>query len=181
MKITSKTIFNRLWNEGVFGNRPISWPTIAAVIESGYAGRVALRYKGPGGGGPFVSGLLISDLPRAVHDLMAQGYSESDFYPYEDTPTDELCINGEVRQYGELCLLYSTVPKRMRESFKEGQKWATGVMARIVLAELLEPEDREHLYGLLDAYPKHTVEFTGYCTRVGVLQRRMIIWEVRSY
>ena len=181
MQISSKTIFIRLWNEGALGNRPITWPTIDAAVNSGYAGRVAIRYQGTSGGGPFISGLLIGDLPRTMGELAAQGYAAGDFYAYEDVPTDELCINGEVRQYGELCLLYSTVRKRMRDSFKEGQRWATGVMARIVLAERLEPEDREHIYGLLDAYPKHTVEFTGYCTRVGVLQRKMIIWEVRSY
>lgn len=182
MRITTKSMFTRRWKEGLFGNMPIMWPTVATAIESGYGGRVGVRYQGASGGGPFLSGLLISDLPQTMRQLTAQGYAESDFYTYEDTPPDAIRINGEVREYGgELCLLYSTVPKRMRESLKEGQKWATGVAARDILRELLEPEDHDHLFVLLDAYPEHTIEFTGYRVRVGVLARRMIVWEVRYY
>jgi hypothetical protein len=182
MRITSKTMFVRMWNEGVFGNRPNVWQNVSAAVNSGYVGKVSIRYNGHGVSGPFVSDLHVGDLQQAMGELVARGWTERDLYIHEDTPNDTLCINGEVREYGgEFCLLYSTVPKRMRDSLKEGRRAVRGTVAKNILRDLLMPEDLEHLYGLLDLYSEHAIEFTGYRVRVGVLQRRMIVWEVRYY
>ncbi len=181
MKIRSKQSFLKLWEKGELGNKTHTWLTIKEAEQSGFPNEVALRYAGKLNGAPLVAGLRVTNLREAMEKLRRQGWQEHDYYVIEALPPPLYVINGEVGEVGELVLTYSTVPGMMRDSFREGIRYTHGLTAKLILRHLLDPIDYDSLFALLDQYPEHVVEFSGFTKKVGILRRRMIIWEVRLY
>ncbi len=59
---------------------------------------------------------------------------------------------------------------------------ATGLKAKIVLEQYLNPSDYDCIMELLDIYQDHIIEFSIFEKFVGnISHRNTIIWEVRNY
>ncbi len=179
-----KADFYEAWQKGLLGNKPRTWDSVEEAVASGSAGEVALRYRGTGGGGPLVTGLHTYDLKAAVERLGVNGgWREGDFNVSEVVNGVWSVINGEVtRNENGLTLRFSTVADLMRPSLAKGGHNVRGLIAKVVLETLLWPTDYDTIMDLIDEYPDHVVEFSGYDRCVGVIPgRRMIVWEVRQY
>lgn len=97
-------------------------------------------------------------------------------------PDDYIVVQGEVwEDIGGLYLNFSTAKIPMRPALKEHGEHRSGLAAKIYLETLLTSEDYEDIIRLLTDYPGHVVEFGVYGCAVGVLKRRMVVWEVRNY
>ncbi len=183
--ITTKNYFYRLWDEGLLGNKPRTWTTIEEAEKSGFKGPVAIRYRGTSGGGPFIPDLTIPKLAGEMQKLIAKGYRPEQFGTSEQITPGKIqyLINGEViRTSAGLALHYSLENLLMRPALRKSQHNVCGLAAHHVLRRYLWNNDLESLIEIMDEYPDHTVEFSGFNIPVGIIpNRRMIIWEVRYY
>ncbi|MCC7004419.1 hypothetical protein IT397_00665 [Candidatus Nomurabacteria bacterium] len=183
--ITSKRQFMDLWRKGLLGNRPRIWDTLREVKASGFSGLLAIRYIGLGGGGPFVVNLKLGELESEMRRIVKAGWSESQFCFIEQITPGMVTyiINGEIcRKEDGFWLHFSTENKFMRPALSQSPQNLRNLEAQMMLRKLLWPTDYEELMGLLEQYPDHVVEFSGFDRCVGIVpNRRMIIWEVRKY
>ncbi|MEK7187328.1 MAG: hypothetical protein AAB691_00590 [Patescibacteria group bacterium] len=183
--IKSKKVFYELWNTGILGNKSRTWDSLKEAKASTFAGTVAIRYRGNRWGGPLIINLNIHQLENELDKLTKQGWQKEDFNFSEQLSPDRITylINGEVMRGSRgLELFYATENKLMREALGSSGRNVYGMQALEVLHLFLWPPDIESLMELLDIYPDHVVEFSGFDRKVGVLpNRRMIVWEVRLY
>lgn len=183
--VTSKRQFYDLWNQGLFGNKPRTWHTLAEFQKSGFKGAVALRYCGSGSGAPFIPDLNSDSLVRELAKLKSGGWNISDFHIAEQLSPSitHYLINGEVARTDRgLALYHSLENKLMRDALRSSGQQVFGLQALMILQRVLLPSDYEELMELLDRFPDHVVEFSGFDRFVGVIPRRkMIVWEVRLY
>lgn len=183
-KILSKRQFYDLWDRGILGNKPHTWVSLDEAIESGFKGLVAIRYRGAFGNGPFVPNLTIDSLEEEVEKLIVAGWKKEDFNFSEQLSPETAIylINGEVtRSHRGLELRFSRENKLMRDALQSSEENAYGMKANEVLKLCLRSNDREELLELLDTWPDHVVEFSGFDRPVGIYQTHMVIWEVRLY
>lgn len=183
--LTKEDMYRR-WMAMEFGNRPQAWHTYSDWDVSGYTGPVSLRYSEP-------------DSTRKVYDvqprnvLLAMHYLGGDPAQYrisEHLPDEEATFRGELTtDVKGLWLLWGTgsAMANLRGPLgptcrgEGGPARAEGMDALGLLKRHLDPVDREDLMGLVKDYPDHTIEFSAYRRRVGVCNRRMVVWEVRKY
>jgi hypothetical protein len=181
--IISKRHFSRLYMAGLTGNKPRTWESVEEVETSDFRDKVALRYCGPGWGGPFITDLRVNQLSSALRRLVKNGWSKSDFYISEQfsPKKTKYLINGEVMRRKEgLCLYYSTENKMMRPALESSGKQIYGISAVLVMRHFLLPADIDDIESLLDDYPDHVLEFSGFDRCVGIYPRhRSVVWELR--
>lgn len=173
MRIPNKRRFFRLWQQGLLGNRPRTWPDAATLERSGYRGTVTLR-SAPGAHGTARHNVPVEEALRTA----PPGTSFN-----EPVPDHLLVLQGEVmRSTRGLELTYSTERGTpMREAMRRSQK-ATGATALVLLRRHLWPSSLEDLYELLDLYPDAVIEFSAFEVHVGDQpHRNTLIWEVRNY
>lgn len=99
-------------------------------------------------------------------------------------PADAMVlIQGEVaRSEYFLDLTYSLYPAEMRVAFAHQQLYAQGVTALSILHHFMDPVSIDALWGVLDTFHDHVVEFTVFDRDCGqVAHRNTVIWEVRRY
>lgn len=163
--ILTKQRFCQLWIEGLLGNRPRIWKTLAAVQASKLSDLIAIRYVGYGWAGPFITNLRPGQLSREMNRLARAGWRPSDFLFVEQITPGHVnyVINGEViRTESGLCLYFSTENMFMRPALQKSGEHVNGIIAVTILRHLLWPVDFKELSELVDRYPEHAIEFSGF-------------------
>ncbi len=97
-------------------------------------------------------------------------------------PTEKTVLQGEVMQgVNGLYLYYSQIAKPMRAALSEEAHEATGLKAKFLLEQYLDWNSLDWLYGLLDRYPEHVIEFTTLSVKWGTVPGyNTLFWEVRK-
>ena len=183
--VTSKKQFHRLWHDGTFGNKAGDWRTYGELEESGFKGTVAIRYCGIGHGSLFIKDLKVEQVKAELNKAYSQGWSLNDLYILEQISPSQVryLVNMEViRTELGLAVFYSRVNDLMRDSLRAGGQQIFGLRAEMLLKYLLTPVDYDELMYLLDRFPDHAIEVSGFDRSVGTMSNhRMIVWEVRKY
>lgn len=185
--LTNKTRMYRALNSGLLGNHMPTWngadPELRTLIDQKQIG-------------PLVSirAMTVSASIKKYHvpvetlfDLFESvekqyGLSRKHLTVCEAPPDDFRTIQGEVSITERGLSLFSsfaTLP--MRNALEKDGTMSYRLKASSLLKQYLDACDCDWLHELLELYPDHTIEFTGFTRRVGVLNRRMLIWEVRAY
>lgn len=185
----TKATYYQRWFAGEFGNVPQVWTTVEDLLKSGWQGRVTLRSTVrdaylPRHGIP-VSDVPVSEVPRTVTELSRLGVETSKITVNETMPDKRLLIQGELYRMdnGQLTFFYSTSPGRLNESLVKDGRSLFGLQARLALGivQREDPTTFDDLQLLLDRYPEAVIEFSTWSVKVGRLNRKSIIWEVREY
>jgi hypothetical protein len=179
MTVDSKREFYRLYFAGAFGNALRTWPSLGALMASGYRGTVTIREAGRAGGGFCRYGVPVGE----VHRVLLEARVHCSLVTFnESAPDNRLVAQGEVaRLVGGLALRYSTAKAPMREAMLRARD-VRGSEAVAVLRSALTESSYEDLDALLDTYPDAVVEFGAYgCLVGGIPGRNTVIWEVRNY
>ena len=169
-----------LMYEGVernwFGNYPINWSSLEAVLASGYTGEVSIRSR------------EIANPVRLYHVPVAELAEKIAALPpsqrnsglmFSESPPDQhRRLQGEWDGY---YLFYSRVPKPMRYALDEGGVQLVGPAARLYLRHALLPESYEHILQVEEDFPGHVIEFSEFSRQVGRDKTNLFIWEVRMY
>jgi hypothetical protein len=177
--VLTKVDFTARYAAGEFGNHTRTWATGEEALASNSPGPFHIRNKVAGG----VTYYNIKrwDMPSAWKDAVARQPAEL-WYCSEMAPSAATVFQGEImRGVGGLQLTYNMEPLPMREGMAVGQKTAQGLQAKLLMEHYLDPSDWEWVEHLLDEYEGHVVEFSTYSVSCGTLNRRTVIWEVRSY
>lgn len=174
--VFTKKDFTLRYQAGEFGNRTQTWHSLEDFYNPNRTKRYHLRNRIAGGATYYDQ--TVTD----VRQLWSMMKSPEMWYCSEMAPTSKTLFQGEVfRSDQGLALYYSTIPKPMRDSLKEGGQQVIGLTAKLFLEHYLDPVDYDWLNELLDRYDGHVVEFSHYNVACGVLNRRLIVWEVRNY
>lgn len=195
--ILSKDVSVAMFGRGAFGNHLRQWDTLKELLDSGFDGRLMLRFRKPCG--PVKKDLTVDEANEATHELTRYGeWQYEDIYYNEVLENQDVlvAIQGELMrdpgrhwprggEFG-LHLFYSTAPVRMREALRdtENVKHAWRLEAQLLLQKHLDPSSYDLIMELLDLYPDHIIEFTCCKRPVGSMANRgrnTIVWEVRKY
>jgi hypothetical protein len=184
--ITTKNEFLALWNAGHLGNKPRTWPDLAAALDGDYRGCFSCRDGRPD------SRLSRYNVPYdrlidVVAEMEALGARWVHFN--ESAPDDRLTIQGEYLDGfvgGSLSgtpwnkyLMWGTEQTQM----KRVKQWhhTQGSASLAILRAYLNDNSWDDFQALLEAYPNHIIEFSAYECFVGNLPgRNTLIWEVRG-
>lgn len=189
LPIMTKKQFVNLYSRGMLGNASPTWNTFTEFnkyvaetygnvdIECDSPQRYHLRNRKTGG-------VTFYDLhyAEAWQTWLNLGSERGrGFYCSAMAPTELTLINGEVMQSEQgLQLFYSTVPKPMRDSLKEGGKQVTGVVASRIIQHFMNAKSWDWMQVLLDRYPFHVVEFSCYDRCWGTVPGfNTCFWEIR--
>lgn len=182
-QISSKPQYYSLAKRGSLGNCFQTWDDIRSWRASRYRGPIRFRSRVPGSklfttGKPYEG----AEIPRAYRAAIAAGELPENIIFCEPAPEQHLRFQGElVCTQGLLHLGWSTEPGITCREAMTRPTWSQGLSALKILEHRLDPQDREWLLSLVDAYPEHVVEFSAYAIPVGWLGSRMVIWEIRRY
>ncbi len=115
--------------------------------------------------------------------LVGKGYSETVLRFNESMPDELLIVQGEVMHYlWGLELTYTNVRKPMNKALEEETRYASGLVAKIILENAMDSSSFEDLMALFEIYPDSAVEFSTYEINVGdISNRNTVFWEVRNY
>jgi hypothetical protein len=186
--VPTKAIFYRLYEQGAFGNKPLTFASMDDLLASGFTGKVGLRYGGKMPGAQYPKYCESVTVPEAVA-LAALwetlGADKACISCIAAQGIDDECVlmQGEVQrsEYG-LLLYYSTERARMRPALAKSGQQVHGLTAQILLKRHLWPTSYDDVMELLDEYPSSVIECTAYSQAVGNCRNRnTIIWEVRNY
>jgi hypothetical protein len=116
------------------------------LLESGWQGRVTLRYTEPGAFLPRhqipVSNVPVEEVPRTVRELSRLGVETCKITVNETMPDERLLIQGELcrRENGQLAFFFSQYPGRCNEALRIDGRTLLGLSARMAL-EIVRQED----------------------------------------
>jgi hypothetical protein len=189
MPILTKKQNYRLWQGGEFGNKLRAWRTIDEWRASGFAGLVALRVLGVGGGGPCAYDVLPNEVEGMVGYWGTFGVPRSWIMINEMGPGGEILqgeylndiyvIDGEAR-WGYFLHSRASVP--MREALRAAPQIAHGLRADLLIREAMTPSSYEDWRLLLDCYSGHVLEVSIYDRCLGDIPgRNALVWEIRKY
>jgi hypothetical protein len=187
-KVLTKRENYEHWQSGSYGNKLRSWRTVKEWRASGFAGKVALRQLGRGGGG-CVYHLDRSTLDAALLNWKLSGVSDEAIMVNEQAP-DCLLIQGEYRNEvlvidGEThhgLFFHSRAHKQMREALVDGAAMAYDHQADLMLRHLMSPSSYDDWLMLIEQYPDHVLEVSVYDMFVGDQpNRNALVWEIRKY
>lgn len=176
MDILTKGQMYQLLYAGKFGNYPLAWESLKDVLKSKYRGYISLRSRQTSNPVKLYH-IPFDDLLNQINNLPESHRSGG--LVFSESPDDsKRTIQGEWDGYS---LTYSFARLPMRFAFEKQMLHAEGSKARWLLKRYLDASDYEWLDELLTEWPKHVVEFSVFSCRVGILRRRMVVWEVRRY
>lgn len=180
--IRNKAQFYSLYEKGVFGNKLLSWPNVQAWAESGFKGRVGLRYNGLTGMGFIAYDLEPAQVFGQVDQWLLKGADYNLIRPGESAPDSSILFQGEVQRSTDyLDLFWSPLKTQMRVALKEGQP-LSGLPVVMKLRQAMTPASYDDLSILLEEHPGAVVEFGVYDHNLGSRPgRNTLIWEVRNY
>lgn len=183
MRVESKIEMYALYHRGLFGNRLQTWKTLGAFYDSGFRGKVVLRYSGPQGGAWAAYEVEPEDVAGIVREWVGQGANPNLISLNESAPDSELVLQGEVMRSQEyLSVRYSRLKAPMRVGLSKALEHCGGLLAVLLLKGAMDPSSWDDLQGLFDTYHEAVVEFSVWSRDVGVCPRRnTVFWEVRDY
>lgn len=157
-------------SRGVFGNTMRCWETLDGLMSSGYRGNVYVRTNTKMDK-PYFE-IPIADVPNLDVDHECCHY-------YESPPNDSRVIQGEFYHGVNGFYLQCSFEKTpLREALNSSPRHLFGSVAIRTLKHFVDEYDK--LLDLVDEYDA-IVEFSQFSNRIGELNKRLIIWEVRSY
>lgn len=184
MVIANKKQSFALYDLGAFGNQVRQWNSWKEVEADPYVGLIVMRSK-RGGGGP-----CVYDIPkdqRVVENILLgpewDGHREFLFFN-QAIPVNRIVLNCEavmLESFPDLHVFYGTGQVHMRTALRSHPRHADGLEARRVLGRFLDESSLVCLWGLLEKFPEHVVEFTTLDCGIGSLGWNTIFWEVRKY
>jgi len=170
MKITTKQQMYRLYHAGRFGNRPRSF-THAELLSSPPSCNVSARYSQAVSGNPGIYNLppltAAAEASKLTHPVT-----------FVEAIDHRNQLQGE---WDGTNLSFTTADGPMKSAFTAERIDVSGLLAISVLRTGLDAGDFDWLQDLITDFPGHTVEFTSLSKPFGLLNRRMIVWEVRAY
>jgi hypothetical protein len=184
LKITSKSQYYELASRGIFGNKFRTWNTIEEYQNSGFTGPTRFRSKVPGSAFFTTAPPFYGDVVRRAYEkLISRGARSGDLIFCEAAPEEFLTFQGELTRdwAGRLQLSWSTEPGITNREAMTRARRSSGLEGALMLGHYLDPGDHDDLMQMLDDYPDHVVEFSVYSKAAGILDRRMIVWEVRLF
>lgn len=178
--LTKSAMYRHLF-AGRFGNFLQSFDNPLAARRANFRGPLTLRHKNVSN----ITKLYHLTVAEAIQHhawLTAAGHDPRNIITQEAPPDDKRSIQGELsRNHRGLYLLYTFVPKPMRVALLEQSHEATGLRALGLLRYHLDPADVDDLMELLDVWQPEAIEFSSFTVPCGVLRRRTVVWETRSY
>lgn len=181
--VLNKRNFVERFRKNEFGNRGPTWETIHEFLKADYSGLVHIRNRVAGGKTYYnIPDYLVE--PTFNRASMEPGVRRDQFYFAAMAPHDRNLIQGEVmRTHQGLYLFYSLAKnKPMREALAESPRETYGIIAQLLLENLMCPASYEWTNTLLDRYPDHVIEFSTFDCEWGVLPGyNSVWWEVRAY
>lgn len=180
--VLTKSDMYKRWLRNEFGNRLRMWTTRQEWLDSGFKGRMGLRYNIPGS--RFCKyNLEHEEVDAAVEQFVFDGADRNLILYCEAAPDMHITMQGEVIQSpNSYELLYSTVKAQMRTALSERPQWARGLDALNIIKQHMNNVSHEDFQELMTAYPEHAIEFSCYDINVGnAPHRNTLIWEVRKY
>jgi hypothetical protein len=175
---------NRRYLQYEFGNRPLAWPNLDELFNSGYDGKVSIRNMVPRGG--FVSHFPVAELKKgkwpAPFPIPNARFNQS-------MPDEFLTLQGNIRPCitpGGIWLEYSTIPNETHREFTENltaDRQVGGFEALGRLKIHLWPGDYDWIMHLVETYQDaEAIEFSAYSRAVGNLPNsNCVIWELRNF
>lgn len=184
MVIKNKAEFSALSQHGKLGNYLRTWKTLPEAYSSGSPW---LTIQGTVPQSPyFVPVVQRSQLLRTVHSLYQRGANPSAIYFREIPHPDALrVINGEAGRSlmpHWLYLLHGAMgtKQNLRHDLQENGRTVVDSRAQALLRHWLA-EEYNTLEEIWEDYPDAVVEFTMWNQPCGVLNKRLMIWEVRNF
>jgi hypothetical protein len=185
--VSSKANFVSRYRAGEFGNASPTWETFDDWLKD-FGTRMHLldrfHIRNRVAGGPTYYDLVATQMVVKYQTLTRDlGIAPSTLYFSQMAPTHLTLFQGELqRTHRGLELFYSCQRKTMREALALDGKQVYGSVASRLLEHFLPPVDLEWLYGLLDRYPDHVVEFSTYEVYFGTVEGyKTVYWECRKY
>jgi len=186
--ITSKEQNLELWKAGCWGNTLRTWDTVGdAMSDESYSGPFTVRSRTAMFKTQF--GLRgkreLKALYHAVDRTQEYGVAKvSDLYVNEAMPEHYITIQGEVWLGDAPTFLpymhYSDLKDHMKVGLTQKPMHAEGSVVRVILQHWLG-DYAEKIWDLLDEFPGHIVEFSGFERGIGSRGWPLVIWEVRNY
>jgi len=185
MRIPDKETFKRLSGALQLGNHFRAWDSLADLEVSGYRGSVTQQAMRPGSTELFIPNIAVSEVLERSRGLAGVYWREIAHQP--DCPGGDChgcgrTINLEA-MYGDrgLCVRHSHHPTlNLRHDLMENGREVGGLEALLVLRRYLQ-EDFEVLREIWEAYPDAVIEASRFSAPVGVLNSRLVVWEVRDF
>lgn len=185
--LANKTEMYPLLRNGALGNTMQTWDSVAECLESGFQGKVALRYRGSGNRRFWVPDIEPIDMVKEVANCVKLGADPTQLYVCEFLNVQWIELQAVLaRSEAYLDLTYSTVKLPLRESLAVGGINKQGVEAVVILRHYLDPAYYDLLLELFESYddsitePRPVIEFSITDRPVGIYDQRLIIWEISS-
>jgi hypothetical protein len=188
VKILTKQQNYKLWASGAFGNRFLSWRSVAEWRASGFSGKVALRYLGGGGGGRCTYNLLPEEVEDEALRWVGEGADASKIMVNQMVPDQDryTTIQGEFYNgvFNDVVepFLHTFYPAPMRTALAHQSLHTHGLRGRLLLKHFMTASSWEDFQVLLDQYPDHVLEVSVFSRCLGNIPgRNATVWEVRRY
>jgi hypothetical protein len=125
----------------------------------------------------------VGRVERAIQRWVADGYDANKIKLGETIPMRKSVISGELARLPQgWVLLYSTWRVNARKALNaKSAKHLYGICALAFLRQTLDAESYSNLMAIFEEFPDAVVEFSYFRTKLGVLEQKIIIWEVRDY
>jgi len=183
--IRNKKIFYNLYNKNLLGNKLKTWYTLRDIKKDNYSGPLMIRQT-TGHGGLVKEFKNLDELSDYINSSLVDKEAREHFIYNECAPDDRVVLQGEVKYLDDgrlyLYCARSCRGMRMREALAKHAESFYGMQARAILGQMLNNASYDDLFGLLEEYEGHVVEFSAYSINVGWAKgRNILIWEVRYY
>ena len=187
MKIPDKGTFKRLSAALQLGNHFRAWDSLVDLEASGYRGSVTQQAMLPGLSSTelFIPNISVAEVLERSRGVSGVYWREIAHQP--DCPGDgcQGCgrtINLEAMRGDKgLCLRHAHHPTlNLRHDLIENGREVQGLEAVLLLRRYLQ-EDFDVLQEIWDSYPDAVIEASRFSVPVGVLESKLVVWEVRDY
>jgi len=172
-----------LFQEGILGNKPLTWNSLAEVRASGWDGLICIRSRKGIARSKTEFNKNYAEAEETVKTWISQGLDSKDITFNQAMPDQDLILQGEVqRMEGGLYLYGTFVKKPMNLGLAEKSFSINGFGALSLLQKSLYPQSYADLERLLEQFPDSILEFSSYSRSVGDLPgRNTVFWELRNY
>lgn len=181
--VTAKHQSYVLFQEGILGNKPLTWNSLAEVKASGWEGLICIRSRKGIARSRTEFNKTYQESEQIVKTWVSEGMDSKNITFNQAMPDQDLVLQGEVEHtIGGLYLYGTFVKKPMNLGLAEKSFSISGFGAVSLLQKCLFPQSYADLGRLLEQFPSSIVEFSSYSRSVGNLRgRNTVFWELRNY
>jgi hypothetical protein len=177
---TKQGVYN-LYEQGIFGNKAITWNSLDEIKNSGWKDKVCMRSKRGIARKEVVYNIEINEVPKYIRIWKEKGIPESAIHFNQSMPDEKLILQGEVTRFNCLTLRYSTIKKPMNLALAEEDIEVYNKEAYNLIRGFMDKKSYNNLEELMEIWPESVVEFSSYNIPVGILKLNSVFWEVRNY